>query len=201
MAFTLTSDPILAIDDAQEIVDMRQESELVLLLNAVSSKARAFMNRVQLNDVGTGNTVVERLRGPASRELFLHAAANTDDFAVDDVVAKVYSGGRLGNTYNASDGELIVTTDEFSTRVDLPAGCFPRTEGGDYVEVTYRGGWATVPAEVIAGAVMQLRVDAKRLRGEVGVQSHSVNGESTQMDRDGLIREVTDLWRSYRMLI
>jgi hypothetical protein len=69
-----------------------------------------------------------------------------------------------------------------------------------HIQVTYKGGWAAIPGDVIQGAIMQGRVDLLRMNGEVGVNSRGSQGESTSYQTAGIIKEVADLWAPYRMV-
>lgn len=196
----LTADPIITAAKGQQIFDVNDEDELIRLLNSLSAKARAYLNRVQLNQ-NLSTAITERLRGPVSPMLFLHAPVYISDLTTYPLTVKTYSGGTLGNTYNASDDDVIVTTNDFSARVDLASGFFPETEGGSYIEIEYFGGWATIPGDVYAGAIMQGRIELKRMHGEIGMQNHSVRGGSVSMTQHGLAQEVAEMWRLYRILI
>jgi len=195
----LTTDPIIAEQEAKRVFDFNDEDNLIYLINGLSDKAKATMGRVQINqDLSTA--IKETHRGQRSPMIFLRAPVYNTDLSTHDLTVKVYIAGVLNETYSANDVDLVVTTDDFYSRVDLVGGCFPCLEGADYIEVEYFGGWATVPGDVVMGAIYQGRVDLKRMAGEVGVQSHSANGESIQMDRNGVIKEAASLWQKYKVL-
>ena len=196
----LTTDPIISSAAAQRVFDVTDEEELVRLINSISARARTFMGRVQLIEI-LGTPIIERLRGPASEMLFLHAPVNVSDFDTYPLTVKYYSRGVVARTYTAKDLDVIVTSDDYSSRVDNTGGCFPELSGGDYHEVEYVGGWNIVPGDVFAGAILQRRVELKRMRGEVGMANHSASGESVGADQAGIIKEVADMWQMYRILI
>ncbi len=200
MAVTLNADPIMSVNEAQAILDLKDTDELTRLVNGLSAKARAHMGRTQLVQNLT-TPAVENLRTWATPTLYLHAPAEVSDFDTYEVKVEVYSLGQVATTYLASEDEIIVTSDDFSTRVDLASGCFPDAQGGDFIRVTYYAGWATVPSDVLDGAIMQARVDIKRRTGEVGYQSHSLDGESIQLDQGGVIKEARSLWAPYKVLV
>lgn len=196
---TLTTDPIMSEPEAQEIFDFTDDDERVRLINHLSAKARAWLARVRL--INSATAIVEYLRGPATPTFYLHAAVDTSDFGANDLTVEAMRAGVVSETYVASDLGVIVTTDEYHSRVDLAVGCFAAAGGGDLWRVTYNGGWAAVPGDVLAGAIMQGRVDLKRLRGEVGLTDRSSGGESMKFDTHGVLSTVADLWRPYQMVL
>ena len=198
MAQTLQTDRIMEPEEAQKVFDFNDEDEAVYLLNGLSSKARAWLNRIQLIEAaGITENVRPRICSPT---LFLHAPVNTADFGVDDITVKHYAGPTLVSTWSAAADELVVTSDDFGSRVDLVGGPFPAVEGADFLRVEYKGGWAVVPGDVFQGAIMQGRVDLKRMRGEVGLVNRSKGGESSEFDQRGVLRTVGNLWQLYRIL-
>ena len=197
---TFTTDPIISEEDAQAIFDFKAGTDPAMLINSLSAKARAFMQRKQLN-LSLTAAIKENFRGVPSPMIFLHAPVHTADFATYDLTVRLYVSGVLDTTYSANDDEVIVTTDDFYSRIDLVDGCFPGTEGASWIEVEYYGGWATIPGDVYAGAIQQGRVELKRLKGEVGMTSHSQGGESIQVDRHGVIMEAAELWQNYRIIV
>lgn len=198
MALTLTDDPIMSVNDARTLLDVSVEAEAILVINALSEKLKRYLQRVQIN-LDTDNNIVERIRPYGGQYLHLHAPIWTG--AGFTIEASVYSGGAIADTYTFANDELQYTTSDQASKILLVSGQWPDETLNGYVEVTYKGGWATVPADVVQGAVMQGRVDLRRIRGEVGVTSRGVQGESTQYQTAGLIRECLDLWQPYRVMI
>ncbi len=196
----LTTDPIISEQEAQRIFDFTDDDQAKYLINSLSAKAKAFTNRDQLIQ-NLSTAIVEKLRGPAMPMVFLHAPVYDADFSTYDLTVKVYSSGVLAATYSADASEVVVTTNDFSSRVDLVGGCFPETDGASWLQIEYFGGWSVVPGDVYAGAIMQGKVDLKRLNGEVGSSNHSVRGESVQASQLGVIQEVADIWQKYRVII
>lgn len=201
MALTLDTDPIMTLAEAQQVFDTRDPDRLVRMLNSLSETARQFMNRKRLT-LDTDNTITEVFRSPATPSLYLHAPVYYVE-STHDVQVDIYSLGAVLDTFTADAGELVVLTNDRGASVSLASGAWwPGAHAGDtYLQVTYYGGWATVPSPVVAGAIMQGRVDLKRLRGEVGMVSHSQQGESIQYDRAAVISEVADLWRPYKVVV
>lgn len=197
MAFALTSDPILSLSDAKALLDLSTDQQAILAINSLSQKAKRYLNRVQINE-DTTTAIVERLRPYGGDTLHLHAPIWTGaGFAIS---AAVYESGLLQDTYTHADGELRYVTSDYASRIILD-GYWPDDRLNGYIEVTYKGGWSTIPADVIQGAIMQGRVDQRRQSGEVGVTSRGVQGESTQYQIAGIIREVADLWDPYKVLV
>lgn len=199
MAQTLAADPIISLAEAQTIFDYRDENEAIYHINALSAKARAWLNRVQLNYNGT-TAVTENLRTAETPTLYLHASPITFD-GTHDVTVEYYARGVLDTTWTASDIDLVVSSSPYSARIDTVSSWFPWAQEDCYLAVSYYGGWSAVPGDVFAGAVMQGRVDLKRLHGEVGMVSHGRTGESVVYDRLGVVSEVAELWRPYRVLV
>lgn len=199
MAQVVQTDTLLTAAEAQTVFDFTDPNEAAYLLNSLAAKARAWMGRVRL--VYTGQPVVENYRGVESPTVYLHAAVDNSDFSANDLTVEHYSAGTLLTTYSAAAGELVVTTDDFSARVDLAAGSFPETCGPDFLRITYNGGWDPVPGDVFHGAILQGRVDLRRYKGEVGLINRSKGGESLEFDTHGVLRTVADIWRPYRVLV
>lgn len=198
MAFTLTADPIMQVSEAQSLLDISDTQQAILLVNSLSAKLKRFCNRVQINQ-NTTTAITERLRPYGGDRLYLHAPIWTGSgFTIE---AAIYDGVRLADTYTYAAGDLAYTTNDYVSFLTLAGAYWPdQTLNGD-VRVTYKGGWATVPSDIIQGAVMQGRVDLKRMAGEVGVTSRGSQGESTAYQTAGLVRECLDLWAPYRVVI
>ena len=198
MAFTLTTDPIMSTSDAMAALDIADQQQAIMVVNSLSAKLKRFCNRVQINQ-NTTTAIVERLRPYGGDRLYLHAPIwEGSGFTIS---AAIYDGVTLADTYTLAGGDLGYTTNDYVSYLTLAGACWPdQTLNGD-VRVTYKGGWATVPFDVIQGAIMQGRVDLKRMAGEVGVTSRGSNGESTAYQTAGLIRECLDLWAPYRVVI
>jgi hypothetical protein len=197
---TLHSDSILTLEQGKAELESTDTGDLIRVLNMVTAKAKATMSRVQLNQ-NLDTAIVERIRKEASETIFLHAPVYTTDYDTHELKVDIYCAGTLDTTYLASDGDIIVTSDDYSARIDLPGACFPAGHGADYIEVTYYGGWESIPGDVYGGAVTQARIDMKRMKGTAGMASKSMQGQSVQFDQRGVIQEVSEIWQMYRMLI
>jgi hypothetical protein len=198
VTFVLTSDPVLSVSDARALLGIQTDQEAILIVNALSAKLKRYTGRVQINQ-NTTTAIVEKIIPYAGDKLYLHAPIWTG--TAFTISAALYSGGDLTDTYTLADGELQYQTSDNSSHILLVAGRWPDDTLNGYVQVTYKGGWATVPFDVIQGALMQARVDIRRMQGEVGVTSRGALGESTQFQTVGIVRECMDLWEPYRILL
>ena len=198
MALALTSDPIMSINDARTFLYVVAEHEAILVINSLSEKLKRYTQRVQINE-NTTTAIVERIRPYGGQFLHLHAPIWTGSgFTIS---AQVYISGVVVDEYTVANGGLQYKTSDHASRIILVDGYWPDETLNGYVQVTYKGGWPAVPADVLQGAIMQGLVDLKRMRGEVGVTSRGVQGESTQYQTAGLIRECLDLWSPYRVMV
>jgi hypothetical protein len=198
VTFVLTSDPVLSVSDARALLGIQTDQEAILIVNALSAKLKRYTGRVQINQ-NTTTAIVEKIIPYAGDKLYLHAPIWTG--TAFTISAALYSGGDLTDTYTLADGELQYQTSDNSSHILLVAGQWPDDTLNGYVQVTYKGGWATVPFDVVQGALMQARVDIRRMQGEVGVTSRGALGESTQFQTVGIVRECMDLWEPYRILL
>ena len=198
MPITLTSDPIMTVSEAQSMLNIKDTTVATLLVNALSAKLLRYCNRKQIN-LNTTTAIVERLRPYGGDRLYLHASIwDGSGFTIE---AAIYDGVRLAETYTYAGGDFGYTTSDHVSYLTLAGACWPDQGFNGDVRVTYKGGWATVPADILQGAIMQGRVDLKRMEGEVGVTSRGAQGESTQYQTAGLVRECLDLWSPYRVVI
>jgi len=189
VALALTSDPIMSINDARTFLYVVAEHEAILVINSLSEKLKRYTQRVQINE-NTTTAIVERIRPYGGQFLHLHAPIWTGSgFTIS---AQVYISGVVVDEYTVANGGLQYKTSDHASRIILVDGYWP--------DETLNG-YAAVPADVLQGAIMQGLVDLKRMRGEVGVTSRGVQGESTQYQTAGLIRECLDLWSPYRVMV
>lgn len=195
MTFVISTDPILSLQDAKALLDIANDQQAILVINSLSEKFKRFANRARINYSATA--MVEKIKPYGGDTLHLHAPIGTGS----TIVAEVVSGDQVEDTYTLADNELLYVTSDYASRIILVSGHWPDDTLNGTVNVTYKGGWATIPADVVQGAIMQGRVDIARMKGEVGVTSRGVAGESTQYQTTGLIRECLDLWAPYRVMI
>lgn len=198
MTFAITADPVLTASDIQGLLGVASSQQAILLANSLSQKLLRFTNRCQINENQSAN-IVEKIRPYGGDKLYLHAPIWTGSgFTIE---AAIYEGISLLDTYTYSGGDFGYQTNDYVSYLTLPGLNWPDQTLRGHVQVTYKGGWATVPADVVQGAIMQGRVDLKRMEGEVGVTSRGSQGESTAYDTAGIVKEVADLWRPYRIAI
>jgi len=196
MAFTITSDPILTAGDVQRLAQVADNELAIIMANSLAAKFKRYTNRLQINE-NTTTDIVERVKPYGGDRLYLHAPIWTGSGFT--IRARVYEGATLLYTYTYAGGDFGYHTTDVESYLMLASGWPDQTLSG-FIEVTYKGGWASIPADVIQGAVLQLRVDALRMSGEVGVTSRGSQGESTAYQTAGIISEVADLWKPYRLV-
>jgi hypothetical protein len=196
MAITLMNDPIMALEDAKSLLNITDDTQARVLVNALTMKFRHHTGRIQLG-TDASNDVVEYLRGDTPCTLYLHCSPLLTD---QDIIVEIFDGHNVVETYKWSEEEVIYYGDDQEARLES-AGLFP-TKGDPYTaKITYRGGWTATPGDVLEGAILQGRVDLLRQNGEIGVDSRSVDGESTSYDTKGIIKTVAELWGPYRILV
>jgi hypothetical protein len=196
VAFVLTTDPIIAINDAKSVLGISEDRDAIILINSLSAKFKRFTNRVQINQNIVAD-IVEKIIPYGGDRLYLHAPIWTGSgFTIS---AAVYDGGDVADTYTFAAGEIAYMTDDMSSEILLLGALWPDEGLNGHIQVTYKGGWPVVPGDVVQGAILQGRMDLLRTTGEVGVTSRGRAGETTSYQSAGLIQEVRDLWAPYRM--
>lgn len=198
MPFELTGDPILTGSDVRTLLEVGDTQKSILLANALAAKFLRYTRRCQINQ-NTTTAIVEKIRPYGGDRLYLHAPIWTG--AGFTIEAKIYEGITLIETYTLAGNDFGYQTNDYESYLTLAGGEWPDQRLNGHVHVTYKGGWATVPADVVQGAVMQGRVDLLRMSGEVGVTSRGAQGESTAYQSAGIVKEVADLWNPYRVMI
>lgn len=192
MALTLTSDPILSIDDARALVDEGDATRATLLVNSVSALFLRFTNRTRITVPAAD--ITEYVEGLGGLWLFVHASPIT-------VVTSValMANGAVSQSYAAAD----YTTFADAGALRRNGGEWPLDIDGDKsLRVVYRGGWAagSVPGDIVSGAIQQMRYERQRLDGRVGVENMSRNGESVGYETGGMLKAVRDLWGPWRIV-
>lgn len=197
MAFALTIDPLLTAADVTALLSVKDQQTAIIVANAIAAKFKRYSGRVQINyDADTD--IVEELVPYGGPKLYLHAPVVLG--VGGTLVAEVYNGGDVLYTYTEADGDLFFFSNDVESGIVLPQGVWPSASSGLMVRVTYKGGWQSVPGDVIQGAIMQARVDLQRMNGDVGMNSRGAQGESTSYQTVGIVREVLDLWNPYRVV-
>lgn len=198
MAITLINDPILELEDAKSLLDIQNDTHARLLINTLTMKFRYFTGRIQLSADATTD-LIEHLRADTPDKLYLHCAPVLDPDTYD-IVVEIWDGHAVLSTYKYSLDEIDYYGDDTESRLEA-GGIFPIKSSTYIARVTYRAGWSAIPGDVIEGAILQGRVDLLRMKGEVGVESRSADGESTSYDTRGIIKPVRELWGPYRMIV
>jgi hypothetical protein len=197
MSFALTTDPILTGADVQSLLQVKDSQQAIIVANGLAAKFKRWTNRVQINESTTAD-IIESIVPYGGEKLYLHAPIWTGTgFTIQ---AKIYQGGLLLATYTLAGGDIYYFTNDIESGITLPGGLWPDASSGCLIKVTYKGGWADIPGDVIQGAIMQARVDVLRMGGEVGINSRGAQGESTAYQTAGIVKEVADLWAPYRMV-
>lgn len=205
MAITLTTDPIIESKDAQALFGLTDETRAAVLINSLSAKFLNFTGRKQINkDVSTA--IVENVRGWHGAKLWLRSTPvwlfdDEETPGALDVKVEMLEENTVSATYLLSNDDFrVVEADNFSS-IEMFREAWPAESDGRIARVTYYGGWAEVPGDVIEGALVQGKVDLKRTDGQAGMTSHSANGESISFESAGLIKAVRDLWNPYRVVV
>lgn len=193
MALTLVSDPIISLSDAQELLDVQNEPLLIATINALTEKFLHYTGRVQINS----GSVEEWTRGDGERRLWLHSSPVD---TAETITATIYEADSEIETYSYADGDFRVGHLMHQSWLEHYTASWPDKDSVAIVKVEYTGGWSETPGDVLMGAVMQARIDLKRMAGIVGMRSVSSEGESTSYEIESLIKAVRDVWRPYVVL-
>lgn len=194
MAITLTSDPIMTLDDAMALIDESNPVRATFLLNSVSALFRSFTNRCNILKT-TG--IVEYLIGNGDARLWVHA---TPIDTTATVQVETIANGTTYETLTLAGGTLAVMAEVGA--ISRNAGFWPISDDHHNLKVTYTGGWTAgaLPADVVMGAVQQMRYERMRFDGKVGVESVSRSGESVSFETGGLLKATRNLWEPWRVL-
>ncbi len=190
MPATLTADPILTLLEVKEWGEINGEETAKRLINIVSAKFLSYTLRVRITE-GVVNEHVYPLDGNTA---FTHARPIAA--ALVTVIEKTRYGDT--ETYLEDDDDLII--DRIRGRIFKSGGLWDMTFGFPSLNLQYSGGWATVPADVVAGALAQMKVEQQRLKGLVGADTFGAGGDSTTPESAGLIKSTIDAWKPYRIL-
>lgn len=204
MAITLTGDPIVDLADAKKALSLNEDWEAALYINSVSAKFLQYTGRTVINSAsvtewrrGNGRALMYSANAPI--DLFGAPTGNPPVAPAIPVTAYLYTAGDLSDTLTDTNGELQVVAE--SGEVICLNGVFPESDGERNVKLVYTGGFETIPGDVTLGAIMQMKVDRRRMTNEAGITSMGADGESSQLDNSGIIKSVRDLWAPYRRLL
>lgn len=197
MSFAMTTDPVLSQSEIQSLLGVTNPQEAIALANGLSAKLLRFTNRCQINE-NTTTDIVEKLKPYGGDKLYLHAPIWQGTGYT--IKVEIYAGLTVTTTFTLAGGDFGFYSSDMTSYLSSAGWQWPDQTLAGHLRVTYKGGWATIPGDVIQGAIMQGRVDLLRMRGEVGVTSRGSQGESTAYQTAGIIKEVADLWGPYRMV-
>ena len=201
MSITLTTDPIIDVADAKKVLSINDDFEAAIYINSVSQKFLQYTGRTVINEAavteyhrGNGRQIIYTNNAPIS--LFGDPTGTPPVAPAIPVTVTLLVGGETSDTLTDTDGELQVSA--AGGEVVSLRGAFPESTGERNVKIEYTGGFATIPGDVILGAVMQMKVDRERMEKRAGNTSMSERGESASLDIDGIVKPVRDLWAPYR---
>ena len=189
MPAVLTSDPIMTLLEAKEIGNINDEQNAIVLINIVSQKFRTYTQRSRITE-GAVDEWVNPLDGNAA---FTFARP----LASDLVTVVEYTRSGNSTTYLEDDDELII--DRVRGRIYKMGSAWCIGTGFPSLNLQYVGGWAAVPADVVSGALAQMKVEQQRLKGLVGAEAFGAGGDSVAPETAGLIKSVVDSWKPYRV--
>lgn len=194
MAITITSDPIIGLQDVKTLIREVDDTEAILLINSVSAQFLRFTNRLRI----TKGTVSEWAKGGRDK-IYLHGSPVDESSTVS--AACYGTDGTVATTLTLAAGDLRVVQSPVDAYIELISYVPPWVDGLDTVKISYTGGWTTVPGDIVLAAIDQMRVERMRRDGTLGARSVSANGETVQFEIGGLIRSVADAWEPYRMVV
>jgi len=193
MAISLLPDRIMEPEDALELFGVSDQKKLYMLLNSLSKQFLRFTGRRRI----LSGSATEYLKGNGSDQLWLHASPVDTGSEVTLMITRAED---VIGTYTLTGGDLSVITDDYSSSVELTAASLPGPTDPGAIKIEYTGGFTTVPGDVLQGAMLQGRVELRRMDGEVGVTSKSYEGESVRFESNGIVSAVSELWAPYMVL-
>jgi len=191
VAVSLASDPIMAIQDAADVLtNLTDEDKLAWYINAASARFLSFTGRSRITSGSV--TQYDKLPPIQAPVIWLRAAPVTSITSV-----KVYCEGVEEETLTSSD----YWHNSESGRLTLSSYATSGTEWAYQLVTEYTGGWAAsaIPADVKSGAAELIRVMRERAEGRAGVQSVSFEGMSTSYETGSLPESVQGAWQPYRI--
>jgi hypothetical protein len=193
MAITLTTDPIMTVDDVRALAEEDNITRATVLVNSVSAQFRTFTNRIRITDSGSTTALVEYLEGLGSQYLWLHSTPIISVAQVDLLAA-----GNVSRTLAAAEYEIYADAGSLYRNYDL----WPEPGGERDIKVTYRAGWVagSLPGDVVSGAIQQMRWERTRMDGKVGAESVSRGGESVSLETGQLLKSVREAWSPWRIM-
>jgi hypothetical protein len=189
MPAVLTSDPIMTLLDAKEIGHIDDEQTAIVLINIVTQKFKTYTQRSRITE-GAVDEHVHPLDGNT-------AFTFSRPIAAADVTVIQMTRTGATTTYLEADDDVIV--DRVRGRIYKSGGTWDTGTGFPSLNLQYTGGWAAAPADVVAGALAQMKVEQQRLKGLVGADSFGAGGDTMVPETAGLIKSTVDSWKPYRI--
>jgi len=189
MAEVLTSDPIMTLKQADDWGDFTNQDKATRLINIVSAKFLAFTQRSRITE-GSVDEYVYAYDGNAA---FALARPIASDLVT--VIEHTIAGDTT--TYTETDGELRV--DRARGRIYKVGGTWAVGLGFPSLQLQYVGGWAATPADVLEGALAQMKVEQQRFKGSVGHDAITTAGETVSIDRASVVKEAAQAWQPYKV--
>lgn len=189
MAETLTADPIMTLDQANDWGKLTDSDQTTRLVNIVSAKFLAFTQRSRITE-GAIDEYVHPLDGNA-------AFTFTRPVSADLVTVIEHTRSGDSTTYEETDGDVFV--DRTRGRIFKTSGCWDVSTGFPSLQLQYVGGWAVIPADVLEGALAQMKIEQQRFKGSVGHDAITTAGETVSIDRSSVIKEAREAWQPYRV--
>jgi hypothetical protein len=186
MAITLTSDPVVAIEDVKAVLNLNDDITAKILINSVTEKFFKFTGMTRL----TSGSVTETLCGDGTSVVWLanHVSAITS--------MEILTNGDVTDTYDSDDYSF-----DGSGRISLHSATTPPSSSEENVKVVYTGGWSTIPGDIVMSSLEQMQVERNRLSGRgAGISSESFEGHSISYATDGVAKSVADVWKKYRRM-
>lgn len=219
MAIALTADPIVTVQECKDVLGMNDETKTIVLINSVSAKFLKYTNRVRINK----GQVMETTQAVDGRLVWAHAPPISQDQEVRIQILDQYQ--IVKESYSSESGELVV--DWLRGRVARPnctpfpnfCGCgnaapadgIPTPETGrgggasgftfPNLELSYIGGWETLPGDLVMSAFEQIKMDLERLKGNTGITAASGLSEQVAFETEDISKSVLSIWKRYRVLV
>lgn len=187
MAIALTSDPIITLQAARDLLKWPSDDETRMSINSVSARFLRYTNRLRI----TSGTVTEYQSGRGQSVLWLHATPITSITSVE-----IYCNGTLSETVASTDYTVNLTTG----RLYLHGTTAQHGEGELNIKVVYTGGWTDVPGDLQESALLLMTLDKRRRDGLIGVHSQSREGFSSTYEHEDLPQAIRERWEGYRVI-
>lgn len=191
---TYPGDPIISKAIADVLLKISDDDLLARLVGTVTKQFKAFTGIVQINS----GEVTERLRPVGYFEkLYLHAPNASAVTTFEE-----YRAGEVYRTLTENTDFEVESDERYSALVPITAGGFYPGGGDRFTKVVYTGGWSDTPEDVLLGAEMLIRLQAKRQKGDIGAANRSRGGQADGgRTAEAIPQEVRELWLPYRVMV